>query len=119
MRDTEGQSEPLPGEFALSVHEDGDSTLVAISGELDLAHSAEVENAIAEVEKTEGRIVIDLAGLTFLDSVGVAILLLARSRDRHEGENRLAFIAPTRQEVMQVLVRTGSDTELFPALRGR
>lgn len=113
MRDTEGQSEPLPGEFALSVHEDGDSTLVAISGELDLAHSTEVENAITEVEHGDGRIVIDLSGLTFLDSVGVAILLLARSRDRHIGEDRLSFIAPTREEVMQVLVRTGTDRELF------
>ena len=113
MRDSEGHSEPLPGEFALSVQQDGDSTLVAISGELDLAHSTEVENAIAKVENAEGRIVIDLAGLTFLDSVGVAILLLARSRDRHDGKNRVTFIAPTREDVMQVLVRTGSDTELF------
>ena len=113
MRDTEIQSEAIPSEFAISVREDRGSTAVEISGELDLAHSTEVENAIAEAEKTEGPIVIDLTHLTFLDSVGVAILLMARGRDRVDGESRLTFIAPTREEVMTVLVRTGTDTELF------
>jgi anti-anti-sigma factor len=113
MRDSESHSEPIPNEFGISVREDGDSTMVEISGELDLAHSTEVENAIAEAEKAVGPIVIDLTDLTFLDSVGVAILFLARGRDRHNGGSRLSFIAPTREDVMLVLVRTGTDTELF------
>src|SRR3954447_700899 len=105
--------EPVPSQFAISVREDGDSTMVEISGELDLAHSTEVETRFAEAERAEGPIVIDLTDLTFLDSVGVAILLLARGRDRQDGESRLTFIAPTRENVMQVLIRTGTDTELF------
>ncbi len=113
MRDRESQSEPIPSEFAISVREDGDSTMVEISGELDLAHSTEAENAIAEAEKAEGPIVIDLTDLTFLDSVGVAILLMARGRNRQDGASQLSFIAPISEGVMQVLVRTGTDTELF------
>jgi anti-anti-sigma factor len=113
MRDSETQSERIPSEFAVSIHEDGDSTMVAISGELDLAHSTVVESALAQAETGKGPIVIDLSNLTFLDSVGVAILLMARGRDRHNGLERLRFIAPTRDEVMTVLVRTGTAAELF------
>lgn len=113
MRDTESQSDPIPSEFAISVREDRGSTAVEISGELDLAHSTEAEKALAEAEEAEGPIVIDLTDLTFLDSVGVAILLMARGRDRQDGKSRLTFIAPAREDVMLVLVRTGTDTELF------
>ena|SRR5690242_437828 len=113
MRDGESESERLPGGFAMRLREDGDSRVVEISGELDLAHSTEVENAFAEAEKAEGPIVVDLTGLTFLDSVGVAILLMARGRDRQDGGSRVTFVAPTRENVMQVLVRTGTDVELF------
>lgn len=113
MRDGDGQSEPLPSEFAVSIHGDGDSTMVEISGELDLAHSNVVESAIAQAEAGKGPIVIDLSNLTFLDSVGVAILLMARGRDRHDGADRVSFIAPRREDVMLVLARTGTDTELF------
>lgn len=113
MRDTERHAEPTPGEFAINVREDGYSTLIEISGELDLAHSTEAEDAIGEAEKRKGQITVDLTGLTFLDSIGVAILLMMRGRDRHDGENRMTFIPPTSDDVLMVLVRTGTDKELF------
>jgi anti-anti-sigma factor len=99
MRNSESQSQPIPSEFAISVREDGGSTMIEFSGELDLAHSTEVENAIAKAEKAEGPIVIDLTDLTFRDSVGVAILLMAPGRDRQDGASRLSFIAPRRENV--------------------
>ena len=55
--------------------------VLAISGEMDLASAAAVEHAIAEVlAKDPPSLIIDLLGVQFLASAGVAILLNAREK---------------------------------------
>ena len=55
--------------------------VLAISGEMDLASAAAVEHAIAEVlAEDPPSLIIDLLGVQFLDSTGVAILLNAREK---------------------------------------
>lgn len=55
--------------------------VLAISGEMDLATAPAVEHAIAEVlAEDPPSLIIDLLGVQFLASAGVAILLNARGK---------------------------------------
>jgi anti-sigma B factor antagonist len=67
--------EPLPGGLALTV-----------SGELDLATSPELrEHLAAALESGMTRVVVDLREVTFMDSIGLAAIVHARSRLRADG----------------------------------
>jgi anti-sigma B factor antagonist len=70
----------------------GDAVLVALRGELDLEHAYTFDE---ELRRVEGRrpscLVLDLRGLSFLDSCGLARLLAARRRARRE-RRRLLLI---------------------------
>jgi anti-anti-sigma factor len=60
--------------------EDG-SIHIAVSGEIDLANAAAVEDEIQEaVSHKPGAVSIDLTDLTYLDSTGIRILFTLASR---------------------------------------
>jgi anti-sigma B factor antagonist len=65
---------------------DGDEAVVALAGELDLSTAPQVER---ELEAAEGqrpeRLVIDLRGVSFLDSTGLRVVLSADGRARKDG----------------------------------
>lgn len=72
--------EPLPGGLALTV-----------SGELDMATAPELRETLATaLDSGLTRIIVDLRGVTFVDSVGLAAVLHARSRLLASG--RLALV---------------------------
>jgi anti-anti-sigma factor len=72
--------EPLPGGIVL-----------AVSGELDLATAPDLHERLgAAVESGVSRIVVDLREVTFMDSIGLAAVLHARSRLQAAG--RLALV---------------------------
>jgi len=53
--------------------------VVALRGELDLLEADRVREAITQaVDTTTGLVVVDLAGLTFCDSVGISTLIRGR-----------------------------------------
>jgi len=55
---------------------DGDATLVTITGELDLATVGGVERELDPLlQSPPDRVVFDLAGVSFMDSSGIALLL--------------------------------------------
>ena len=72
--------EPLPGGLVLIV-----------SGELDLATAPDLRERLGEaVDSGMKRIVVDLREVTFMDSIGLAAVVNARSRLRASG--RLALV---------------------------
>jgi anti-sigma B factor antagonist len=76
--------------------------VVALRGELDLADAAVVAAELTAVAAREpGIIVIDLAGLEFIDSSGVAALARGRRQARQAGGD-LILAAPQRK-VIRVL----------------
>ncbi len=80
---------------------------IALVGELDLASVPVLERRLEAVERDRpGRIVIDLTGLSFIDSSGLRVLLLAAGRAR-EGEHELLLTQPT-DAVRRVLEMTGA-----------
>jgi anti-sigma B factor antagonist len=72
---------PIPGQLVIESNNDTDSTVLALFGELDLASTPMLEAELAAVESSgAARVVIDLAGVGFMDSTGLQALLRARER---------------------------------------
>jgi anti-sigma B factor antagonist len=73
-------------ELRVSVaHGDGE-TVVAVAGELDMSTAEQLSGAVNdELRQGPGRIVLDLADLTFCDSLGLGTLVvLSRTARVHE-----------------------------------
>jgi anti-sigma B factor antagonist len=100
---------PQRPEFEVTVSTDDGVRVVAVSGELDLDTMGELNEALS-VANGMATTVVDLRGLTFIDSSGVSGLLSAARRARDVGE-RLACI-PGPQQIQRVFELTGVDTVL-------
>jgi anti-sigma B factor antagonist len=80
--------------------------VVALCGELDLLDTSDVAaHLIAAVAAYGPSIIVDLAGLKFIDSCGLGVLVRALRWTRESGGD-LSLAAPRRQ-VRQVLRSTG------------
>jgi anti-anti-sigma factor len=88
----------------LNVRECDGHVVVALRGELDIADAVSVAAALAAVAARERAIIVDLAGLEFIDSSGVAALARGRKHARHAGGDLL--LAAPRQQVLRVLTLT-------------
>jgi anti-sigma B factor antagonist len=88
----------------LSSRECGGHVVVALCGELDLVDAADVAAALGTVAAREPKIIVDLAGLEFIDSSGVAALARGRGHARHAGGDLL--LAAPRERVVRVLAIT-------------
>jgi anti-sigma B factor antagonist len=68
--------------FSVDVRPDRERVIVAPHGELDMAHLDEVEDAIDDLTAAGFHdIVLDLRGLTFLDSTGLCCILRQVQRE--------------------------------------
>ena len=88
----------------LSTRECGGYVVVALRGELDLADAADVAAALAAAVAREPGIIVDLAGLGFIDCGGVAALARGRRHARQAGGDLL--LAAPQQRVLRVLAIT-------------
>jgi anti-anti-sigma factor len=68
-----------------------DSTdLLAVHGELDMASALGLAGPLSDVANDgAGSVVIDLSGLSFMDSTGMSVLLNARRRLTRQGRGML------------------------------
>jgi anti-sigma B factor antagonist len=83
---------PDHGQLILRSTREGNVHNIRLFGELDLASVASVEDELALVEATDAHvIVLDLSGLQYVDSTGIALLLSAQARSHADGD-RLALI---------------------------
>ncbi len=76
-------------------------TVVTLRGELDLADAVDVAAELTEIAVRDPGIIVDLAGLEFIDSSGVAALARARRQAREAGGDLI--LAAPRRNVMRVL----------------
>lgn len=97
--------------FAISIEETPEVARLVLQGELDIATSPQAE---AELRRLEGEgaatIVLDLRGLTFMDSTGLRLLVAADARARESG-HRLAIVRGPGP-VHRVLEITGLHSRL-------
>jgi anti-sigma B factor antagonist len=86
-------------------------TVVQVSGELDMGTRPMLEDCLRDVIDGGARhVVLDFAGVTFMDSSGLSLLVLALKRLGDIG-GRLC-LAGVQQPVRKVLVRSAVDTVL-------
>src|SRR5260370_15672511 len=78
----------------LSARECDGHVVVALRGELDLVDAAGVAAALVAVASREPEIIVDLAGLEFIDSSGVAALAHGRTHARHARGDLLLAAPP-------------------------
>jgi anti-sigma B factor antagonist len=92
--------------FAVTSRENGSGAReIAISGELDLAVADQLRAALDEAIAAGGEVLVVLGECEFIDSTGIALLVLARKELAGRG-GRLLLSEPTAQ-VRQVLSISG------------
>jgi anti-sigma B factor antagonist len=88
----------------LSARACDDQIVVALRGELDVTAAASAASGLAAVPDRGRVIIADLEGLEFIDSSGLAALVLARRHLRHTGGDLL--LAGPRRRVLRILTIT-------------
>jgi anti-anti-sigma factor len=96
-----------PGTLEISDSVVDGVVMVALRGELDLASARKTEERFASIdEQAPARMVVDLGGLTFIDSSGLRVLLLADARARERGYELV--LLPGEEPVQRVFEVTGA-----------
>jgi len=104
-------------DMTLVVRPVGDATVVTIAGEIDMAVTQEIRDAFTALSN-DGcpRLVCDLAGVTFIDSTGLGVLIGGRKRQlAHEGTFALASASRSVLRIIE-LVGLGGVFETFPTV---
>jgi anti-anti-sigma factor len=78
--------------FGVTIEQRGPAVHVALTGELDISTAQQLEDDLRRVESERPElIVLDLQQLSFMDSSGLRLLIMADARAR-EDERRLAIV---------------------------
>jgi anti-anti-sigma factor len=96
------------GQLTMTSGREGDVHTIALIGELDLVGTPRVQDELERVEATDVvSIVVDLSGLTFMDSTGVRLLVSAHARSRADSDRLTLLRGPAG--VQRVLELCGVD----------
>ena len=110
---TERSSES-PDLFSCEVGRNGAAAWVKPAGDLDLDTVHRVEAALSELRGDGyGEIVLDLRGLTFMDSTGLRLVIRWHTAARDEGFQ--FAVVPGPEVVQRVFRLTGMDAHLTVA----
>ena len=97
--------------FNVSTERTDNTARVRMIGELDIGTAQEAESEIRQAESADATtVVLDLGGLTFMDSTGLRLLVSADARAREAGR-RLAIVRGP-DAVQRVIELTGLATKL-------
>jgi|HubBroStandDraft_1064217.scaffolds.fasta_scaffold735329_2 anti-anti-sigma factor len=94
----------VPVKLMFSFEERPAGLLVSMSGELGMPPNTErLRTELMRISKAQPRVVVvNLAGLTFMSSLGIGILAEAhRDLRKHDGRIRLCALQPRVMEVLQ------------------
>jgi anti-sigma B factor antagonist len=95
----------------------GDAVRVALRGELDLEHAYTFDEEMRLVEGTRPScLVLDLRGLSFLDSSGLARLLAANRRAQRERRRLLLVRGPVAVQRLLAITAVGPHFETVSEL---
>lgn len=74
------------------VRREGDTTIVALSGDVDLDSSPQVRSVLLESVHAKHGVLVDMSGVSYIDSSGVASLVEAYQSARR-GSTQFALVA--------------------------
>ena len=97
-------------ELDLSTSRVDDYAVVTVSGEVDLESASELgEHALGALRDVSPRLVLDMSGVTFMDSTGLKVLLSLQHRTELAGGSLDLCCS---RAVMRVITLTGLDQTL-------
>jgi len=97
--------------FRVEVRNEGTATIIAVSGELDLASSPALQEELDRVAGSDSELlIIDLRELDFMDSTGLSVLV--RAHQRAEEQDRQLAMVKGPQQVQRLLSLTGVGERL-------
>lgn len=96
----------------------GGSLILAVSGELDLAGAAELEERIRQGIASGGALELDISGLTFIDSTGLSILVRHSLRAKRDGVRFRVREGELAGQVRRLIDTTGTDRVLAQLAAG-
>ncbi|HEU4848033.1 MAG: STAS domain-containing protein [Rubrobacteraceae bacterium] len=103
-------------DFEVSIDEHAEAySVISVRGEVDLHTAPKVQYAIERAASTDGAVVLDMAGVAFMDST--ALSALVRAKDAlHEQGISLRLAAPSKP-VERIFSVTGFRDyfEIFPS----
>jgi anti-sigma B factor antagonist len=100
-----------PEEFGIDVTEDDAGVTMAVQGELDVLTAPFLwERLEPLLPKAGQRLVLDLGGVRFLDSMGLGVIVRAQSQLRHAGGELV--VRSLQDQARKVFELTGLDRTL-------
>ena len=88
------------------------AVVIAALGDVDLATAEHLTTAVqAEFDDRPGIVVIDLSAVTFLSSVGIAVLIKAQ-RAAEQSRKTLRIVVGDRRPVVRAIAASGLDGHL-------
>ena len=94
----------MTSHFNTEVRTQGRATIIGLSGELDLASSAALQEELDRVAGTEV-LILDLRDLEFIDSTGLSVLVKAHQEAQESG--REFGLVKGGAQVQRLLALTG------------
>jgi len=113
---TESRAEQIVrlAQLAMTSERDGDIHTLGLTGEIDLANAEDVDRELRRIEETDAEVIlVDLAGVSFIDSTAIKLLIGAAARS--QSRNRLLLDSPS-PAVLRVL-RIAGVADLLPLVR--
>ena len=96
--------------MAFDIRLSGDHAKVVLSGDVDLQTTADLKSEIQNINGVV-RLEIDAANVTYIDSSGIAVLLLAR---QHCTQNNIALSLPTISDAVNRVLRIAKLDTMLP-----
>ena len=93
----------------ISTAEADGRSFVAVEGDCDVHTSGALREAVKNAQAATGDVVIDLAGVDFMDSTGLGVLVGALTRSREAGTT--LELARPGERVLRLLQLTGLDQQ--------
>jgi anti-sigma B factor antagonist len=101
----------LSGRLTVDLLSDARGVVVKLDGELDLATAPQLDRQLARIEATKvTRVLIDLSGVTFMDSTGLRSII--RAHHFAESNNHRLVLRRGARQVQRLFELTGIDERL-------
>jgi anti-sigma B factor antagonist len=93
-----------PSEFVIDVNAVTEEPILLVRGEIDFETSSRLREAFALLARDdEHPLTVDLAGVTFVDSVGLSVLIQVKKRFDAAGQPlRLANVPPSVRTTIEI-----------------
>lgn len=92
-------------EFSVKEKRDGETVVVSVVGELDLATAPKLEATLGPLARQGKRVLVELGRVTFIDSTGLGLLVTCAERTRSNGGS--LSVRASAPNVLRVFEITG------------